>query len=542
MGIPSRELAASHEAEAERGEGTEEAAAPVRDRDSRRGVVLDKVALVAGLFAAVVGVVLLFERLAMSGSTWDQTGDFAIARDFLANRSFITNGTDPSQGRLSHLISVPFLALFGTSYFAFKLPFVLVGLAGAAMLGCMLRRAYSTPTAALLVGFYLSNPYVLAASRYGATAGDALVMVLAIACVLTLHRWLEAQSFWPWGALCGLACGAAMAAKWTGGLWVPAAMAATILAARRREGSMFSGRPWTESLAFAMVVTVTAILGSPTFLRGLDFVRNALRHAGSFDGQPWRYFGAYSTAPPQGYFPLLFVSKLTPGFALLTMGALVWFLLRTLRTRSVDRLVAVSLLALLPVLPLARKGFQNAHYYVGIVVTVVVLLSAWIEHARRSGGHLVRMAALLALFVQIGFSLDLAPDHLQAGRHFGPHAQGQFWGPAVNHCQGGPLTLRRLYELSPPESRLSAYVLGDCHEILAQDNVYGPVKYDGRIARYPTGSPPARPHVVLVNGAYALAENSEEAYRKRLDERARALAGCKEEPRGLGSYQIHLCP
>jgi hypothetical protein len=498
----------------------------------------------AAAVVSALGVWLLLHKLGMAGFTWDEIADFDITLDYSRHGRFFDNVVDPSQGRLSHILATPFLHFLGETSFAFKLPFALAGLGGAGMLWWVCRRAYSRTTAALVVAFYLSNPYVLAASRTAATAGDALVLVLAIGCVGALHRWVTTTAFWPWGALTAVACGAATAAKWTNGLWLPGAMAVALWYGRRRHGSLLAGAVWCEIATFGAIACVVAMLGSPTLLHGLPFIQDAIASSASYDTRITGYLGMYRQRPPWQYFPLLTLSKLTPPMAALFLVAGAFVAGRAAHLRTAGPLVPISLLALLPCLPLAHKGFQNAQYYVGAVVTVAVIVAAFVDRMQRAerlrAPMLVTVVALL--FCQLGFSFSLSPDFLQAGRHFGASMQGEFWGPAVNHCQCGPWTLAQLNALAGTGEAPVAYVLEACHNALMYDQRYGPLVYRGGVLPYPAAGKPKGPYYVIVNRVYGLGETTQAAYDEKIARREEAVATCHAVPDPWGSYKIYRCP
>src|SRR3954454_3716270 len=134
-----------------------------------------------GLAFVGLGIFLLFDRLDWNGVTWDELARYQIAWDIAPTGGVFETQLDPSQGRLSHLWGALFLHTLGPALFNFKLAYALVGLAGGALLFLLLRQRCSTGTAMLVAGFYCCCPYVLAASRSGATAGDIMVAFLWLA-------------------------------------------------------------------------------------------------------------------------------------------------------------------------------------------------------------------------------------------------------------------------------------------------------------------------------------------------------------------------
>jgi 4-amino-4-deoxy-L-arabinose transferase-like glycosyltransferase len=515
-----------------------------REAETRALSTLDAVVVASCSVAVALSVVLAFWKLALMGLTFDERTDFNISKTYVLAKAFLDNTSDPAQGRLGHLLGAASCALFGVSYFAFKLPFVLVGIAGGVGLYRLLRRNVSMPVAVLFAAFYASCPYVLAASRTAATAGDVLVLVLTLAFVSTLEAWMRKRRFWFAGALCAAACGAAMGAKWTCGLLCPAAVLGYLWSAHRRR-ALRDGWTWTQLFAFASIAAGVAVLASPTFLLGLDFVRDAVKSAGWPDKFRMFQFGMIRAGEPWYYVPAVLVSKVSP--VVVAAGA-VGLCLALVRPGSErERPLAVACwLSLVPMVPLALKPFQNAHYYVGSVPALLVGAALAFDRGldriapKRKLASAYWALSLLALASQLGLSIWLSPDFLQAGRQYGPLFQGQFMGPAVNHCQGGPFAIAAANELVETSGIRDVYYLSNCVKVLEQDAKDGPIHPKVPIREYPKKRP-SGPHFVVVASIYDY-DSTSAADRKNDQTRKRgALAGCTERTRPVGST-IYFCP
>lgn len=514
------------------------AASPRSEFDERAVTVVSALVL-------LLGVYLLFRELPMTGVTWDESTDFDIARDFVRNQSFLTNLQDPSQGRLSHIVAAASFALLGESYLAFKLPFALIGALSGVWLWRFLRKLVRPSVAMLVAAMYFTCPYVLAASRAGATAGDSLVLATTLGFVITLHRWIETGRFWPHGAACGVICGLATGAKWTSGLLLVAAGIAWVVSLLRKR-RFFDGQVWTGLLAQQWVAVCVAVVASPTLLLGWNFIEQSLHHSIQFEGMTMLVLGEMRNSAPFYYLPAVLVSKFSPvqllvfGYELMLV-VVGWVTAR--RRAGMLRLVAI--LSLLPMAALLTKGFQNAHYYVATVPAVMLLsaltLERWLKALRASARRAVLWLGTLSLLAQAALSVDLAPDYLLAGRQFGEVFYGQFAGPAVNHCQGLPYAIREMNELiEDGQGPRTAYVLRSCDGIFSHLLANGPVQSLASIAPAPKVSPNT-PHFLIIPRSYDydnLGQRQADAFAQL---KAEMTSRCTRVGQGHVDYDLWLC-
>lgn len=493
----------------------------------------------------LAGLYLLFHDLAMTGLTWDECGDFDIARDYRRNQSFLTNLEDPSQGRLSHLVAAGSFALMGQSYLAFKLPFALIGVLTGLWLWHFLHQLVRPSVAALVAAMYFTCPYVLAASRAGATAGDVLVVATTTGFIITLYHWTKTGHFWPYGAGCGLLCGLSIGAKWTSGLLlVTAVLAWTVHLLRKRR--LFDGPSWTSILAYQWIAVCVALVASPTLLLGLPFIESSLQHSKSFDGMEMLHLGEMRSSAPLLYVPAVLISKFSPVQLLvfayeLTLVLIGW----VTRRRRAGMLRIIALLSWLPMVALVTKRFQNAHYYVATVPAVMVLsaltLQRWMRSARPTAPRLVLWLGTGAALAQLALGLYLAPDYLLAGRQFGAVFYGQFAGPAVTHCQGMPYAIDEINHLIEQEQGPpTAYVLSSCMALMNHAISHGPIRPVAAIREAPASSP-AAPHYLIVPRSYdydnlGSRQAEEAAVRKR-----EMTRNCTRAGEGHVDYDLWLC-
>jgi hypothetical protein len=489
----------------------------------------DRVVKVFTVLVICVSTGLAFWQLDLMGLTWDEDGDYHLASDFYRDWDLLSNHEDPSQGRLAHLIAAVFFTVFGKSYFVFKLPFVIIGLASGFMLWRLLRRHVNVNVARLITALYFCCPYVLAAERTAATAGDVLLVALTLAFIGTLYGWVTSDRFWPYGALCAAVCGAAAGAKWTSGLLLVIAIFYQVAHMARSRRTLLNRRRWTELLASITIAAAVAIIASPTFLNGLPFIIEAIKDSRSYDDLHMLYFGEVRLRPPWYYIPALAVSKFTPPVALVFAWACGQAVRTRLRTGSWGTLRAICLLSLIPIAPLAIKSFQNAHYYVSSIPAVFVLtaltIDDWLKNGSPFRGNLVLVSTAAAVVYQLILCGWLAPDFLQAGREYGSRFRGQFGGPAVNHCQGSPLALREINRLVVSEGPNTVYQLDSCIALMEHAVKHGPVPAAVRISKYPAKRP-SRPHYLMINASFIYDSTNGDEYRAALRRKREATRDC----------------
>jgi 4-amino-4-deoxy-L-arabinose transferase-like glycosyltransferase len=501
--------------------------------------------IIAALLAAI-GIFLLFHDLDANGFTWDERADFLAARDVAAALNPFANLEEPDQARFSHLLGAVTLRLWEPSSRAFKLTFALVGLAGGALLFTFLRRRFGTRPAALVTAFYFCNPYLLAASRAGATAGDVTVAVLWLLALWGLVVWLEHPGHSRPALLTGLAVGLAIGAKLTSVVLLP--LVALHL--------LFLRRPWSRSALtlilrpaaiFFVAAAVFAVVGDPLLLLGPDLLREAIDRGAEFDARPHRYFGEWLERPPVSYVPAVLVAKLGILFCTFLGVAAIWWVRRTLTRRALDPILVVCLAHLGLIFPFAVKPFQNAHYYVVFIPAMLVLVAGLLHAIDQHPREVVRTLGLVAFLVTIALSAAtsawLAPDFLQAGREYGDQFQGEFEGPAVNHCQGGPALFSALNARTGASTLEHVHLFhDDCIGVLELERQAGPVEHHGEVRAYDESRPPGRPHVLAISRTFVFFSRTSDDAARKPDRIARATAGCEVHVLRHEVYRVYICP
>jgi hypothetical protein len=113
------------------------------------------------------------------------------------------------------------------------------------------------------------------------------------------------------------------------------------------------------------------------------------------------------------------------------------------------------------------------------------------------------------------------PDFLQLGSEWGPAMQGEFNGPAVNHCQGAPLAQRDVEALGVTY----AYRIIEC----------------GHWAIPELPAKPESPYAVIVPAVVPFGAKSAIEADTRAAKVQEAIAGCKLVLIRR-QYQIYRCP
>jgi hypothetical protein len=451
-------------------------------------------------------------QLPLTGATFDELTDLNISRSIATTHDVFVDQNDPSQGRLSHILTAvvmsrvqdPLLALKGTS--------VAVMLATALLLLGYLRTLVAPAVAALVVAALLVNGYVLGSARAGATAGDALVLATWLAVVLASVRWDRLGARWRGALPLGLFLGVATGAKWSSA--VLALLPCFLVIWRHR-------RSWPYLLVVALVAWAAACAANPLFLQGPAWMLEALRSAHGLDaGTEYWYLGASRPGPPWFFLPALMLVKLGPVWlALAALGA--WLSLRAASPHRV--LAAVCLLAAASAVPFAVRPFQNAFYYVGTVGPLALLAALGLDHLRRTRARLVPWVALVLLGTSLAQSLRVRPDFLQTGSEWGDVMQGEFSGPAINHCQGMPMAAAEIASLVAAGATHRAFALLECRP--QWDMAMRAANLDVEWAPRPLPLP--RPHLLVVPRLvhFFLRGDAMRAGRER--DSAAALRGCR---------------
>lgn len=340
--------------------------------------------------------------------------------------------------------------------------------------------------------------------------------------------------------VCGIVCGLGFGAKLTNAVWIPAALALAIAYRGWRQTAR-------DALRFLPALAVAAVLAHPLLLRGPSQLLQAIAQAHEYDRwSAYLYLGRWASGPPW-HFPLAVLLAKTSWPALLWCGGAVgWGLAASARERRMAPWFSVVLVVGGLDLFFVLKPFQNAHYYLPAFAALMVAGAVGTDRLLLSTHRIGRALAVgivwLSLLVQAALNAVLAPDFAQAGRQYGPAFQGEMWGPAVNHCQGGPLAVAELNELQRRHPYPQAFVLGHCRAILEADQIWGPVRAVMPIEELPA-APPPRPYWLLVHRVYDFySYRSAVRWNAKMAEKRQRLQGCALASRDPDApYQIYAC-
>jgi hypothetical protein len=214
--------------------------------------------------------------------------------------------------------------------------------------------------------------------------------------------------------------------------------------------------------------------------------------------------------------------------------------------RKLGLLPVICLLSMFPMVPLATKGFQNAHYYLGSVPAVMILsalaIERWLRRRSALGRRLILALAALTATAQLGTAIWLSPDYLLAGRQFGKFFYSQFSGPVVNHCQGLPFALREMNRLiGEPEAPKRAHLLRSCLGVMDHAIAHGPVVSLIPVTPYPTTGAKWE-HFLIIPGSFDY-DNLGEAEQQRFTTmKETATADCNRVGRHSEDFELWWCP
>jgi hypothetical protein len=207
-------------------------------------------------------------------------------------------------------------------------------------------------------------------------------------------------------------------------------------------------------------------------------------------------------------------------------------------------LVVLCVAAVALVVPFSVRPFQNAFYYIGAVGPLAVLAALALERLRETRPAWTLWIAVAALAASLGPSWRVRPDFLQSGSEWGEFAQGEFSGPAVNHCQGMPMAVLEIGGLVDRGGPRRAFALLECRPQWAMaTRRVGRRDVDWR----PRPAPLPRPHWLVVPRLVHYFLRGDEFRARRERDTAAALVGCVpakgETPGGRAGrpYELFLC-
>lgn len=503
------------------------------------------VQLVLGAIPLVIGIFFLFDRPTDMGFTFDELTDFEIATDLLNTGNVLGNLKDPSQGRLSHMVAAGGMWLLGSDLLGFKLTFLGIGLAATVLCAVLVRSLFGSTVAWLSASFLILCPFSLAAFRTAATAGDGLVLIWWLLFTWITACWIARQGGWAWSVAVGVVLGLAIGTKLTSAALILVPLV-RLFYMNRSSGSPQAARALSEFLVIYLVAGCTAVLANPLFLLGPRFFYELLG-SGKWDTKPeiWVFDGWYRH-PPLTYIPAVLMSKLTPPLFLAALVGLAIAVRDALAKRArLSPVAAVGVAVITAALVHYYRQNQNAHYYVGTIGPALILggflwqkiLGSEAARARRAG---YALAAMVMIYL-VATDRYLQADFLQSGREYGPAFQGEFNGPAVNHCQGGPRLIDYLKALPDAGSIRVVFIYAECQEQIEAACRFGSTPCATTFKYYPEEGVMTS-HVVAASRIVLRSRIQRAEWDRRFAALRSFAAHCQTVPLPSDEFTLYRCP
>ncbi|MGC9400099.1 MAG: glycosyltransferase family 39 protein [Anaerolineae bacterium] len=428
-----------------------------RPRSTRREIL-------AVVLLLAVALALRLYRLDVPSYTWDEATDREIAFSYLLNGDLTAADREPSQARLPIYVETLVLKLWGDSEFKLRFPSVIAGALSLLVIWRIGRLIFEPWTGVVAMGLAAFNPFHLLLSRLSGTHGDAL-----LALFYTLALWLLLK-FWQqrhthegdkfsapelsYLLLFGFVSGVATGSKLSGVLILGNLLVVAVQEHRTWRYTF----PWL--LLTGLLWVGGFLLTSPIYLRW----ENVLA-AWQDQQQHWQqirglhFLGRVYETLPRWYWAVVIPLKFTIPFALALWFQIGWLLARFKSRSTLEKLLLFNLY---PLLFLVARRWQSPTY-------AVLLIGPFFALAGRSVHQLIALArdqhrriprwayalVLLALVLLVGENARVLavthPDYLMTGYDFGDAVIGEFWGPAVFHCQGAGQALKYLADQPPGE-------------------------------------------------------------------------------------------
>jgi 4-amino-4-deoxy-L-arabinose transferase-like glycosyltransferase len=441
-------------------------------RTSRRELVF-----VAAIL--LVALALRCTQLDIPSYTWDELTDREIAYSYLMRGDLTEADREPSQARLPIYLEALVIKLWNGSETALRSISVVAGLLSLCLIWRVGRRVFGPPVGLVALGVAAFNPFHLLISRLSGTHGDALLALFyALGLWILLDFWdgWRERSFATFARrerwrllLFGLVAGVATGAKLTGVLLL-ANLLPVLIVGRRNWRQVL---PWL--LASGVLWLGFFLLSSPIYLHPENLLaawQDQATHWEQIRG--YQFMGRVYETLPLWYWGVVIPIKFTIPVALAVLFQVIWLLVRW---RRVGPLPRVLLFNLFPLLIFMARRWQSPTYAAILIVPLFTLVARslvqlgqvavrfWRQGGlRRAVGALAALGIFLVPAESARVIATTHPDYLMTGYDFGDAVIGEFWGPAVFHCQGAGQALAYL-STQPP---------GD---ILAPESCVLPVAY-----------------------------------------------------------------
>lgn len=414
---------------------------------SKRHVTLVELFIISVLLVAAV--LLRVDRLDTPSYTWDEVTDREIAFGYLLGRGITNADREPSQARFPIYVEALVIKYFSDSEAALRSISVVAGVLSLFAVRSVGARAFSQSTGLIAMALAACNPFHLLISRLSGTHGDALLALaytLGLAILLQFwDRWYkdgcplfrkqERQGLILFGIVAGIATGC----KLTGALLLVNLL--FILIADRKGWR----HNWVWVGLVGLMWLTFFLLSSPIYMRW-DNLLAAWQDQKNWEQiRGFHFMGKVYQVLPWWYWGIVIPIKFTIPFTIAAVFQIVRLLAHWRMSRPTQRLLLFNLF---PLSVFVLRHWQSPTYATVLIGPLFALAAHTLvevaQWARRTWHHgRLRWAALGAaialLLVPAEYGRVIAvthPDYLMTGYDFGSKFIGQFWGPAVYHCQG----------------------------------------------------------------------------------------------------------
>jgi 4-amino-4-deoxy-L-arabinose transferase-like glycosyltransferase len=417
-------------------------------------------------------------QLNVPSYTWDEVTDREIAWSYLLNGDVTAADREFSQARLPIYLEALVIKYWGDSEISLRSISVGAGMLSLLIIWQIGKRTFGSHAGLLAMTLAAVSPYHLMISRVSGTHGDALLALLYI-----LALWILIEFWGEWkkhaqlhfhrrdkilllvfGAVAGMATGA----KLTGAL-LGMNLVLVLIA---------SQRAWRNNIRWVILAGVLwltfFLLTSPIYLHPENIIaawQDQLTNWEQIRG--YQFMGKTYDILPLWYWAAVIPIKFSIPVTLAILFQLIWL---CFHRRQITLPQSLLLFNLFPLIILTFRNWQSPTYAVPLIgpfftlaaqsLTQLgkVLISAWKTPQSRWVSALAALG-LMWMIAENGRILAIThPDYLMTGYDFGDNVIGQFWGPAVYHCQGAGQAL----------ADLSTHSSGS---VLAPQACTGPIAY-----------------------------------------------------------------
>ncbi len=411
-------------------------------------VPLYKLALAGGLLIAAF--LLRIYQLHIPSYTWDEVTDREIAWSYILNGDLTHADREFSQARLPIYLEALVIKYWGDSEAKLRAIGVTAGLISLFVIWRLGNKVFGSPTGLIAMALSSFNPYHLMISRLSGTHSGA---VSALFYTLALWFMIEFWSIWRkhppsplsskeklWLLLFGTVAGIATGAKLTGILLNINLILVLIT----------SGNAWKKNFGWilltGMLWLVFFLLASPIYLSPHNIIaawEDQAMHWEQIRG--YQFLGNVYETLPIWYWATVVPIKFTIPVALAVLFQVIWLCSHWRKITAAQRLTIINLF---PLLILSFRNWQSPTYTAILIGPFFILagqtlvqlgqrfVDAYTQRKPLWKKLLIALSFLWLIMENARVLIITHPDYLMTGYDFGDKVIGQFWGPAVYHCQG----------------------------------------------------------------------------------------------------------